>query len=204
MYENLGATFAALIVALITYGVVELRGRLEAKKVAAKKQQKLQSLALAYDQDLAIHVMLDECLRKFGAQRAYLSRLHNGDAFLGNEEILKKSRTHERVRPGTSYQAEVYRGMLTSSVPDEMRLIQQEGSGWTVVADLDPSKFRWLCDQAGATAVARAAVKRDNRIIGFIGLDFDAKEPVKPANIEDIVGVAFRIAGILAHYIPDA
>lgn len=141
--------------------------------------------------DLRITEELGHLRAATGATRAYLSRFHNGEYFSGDKKLLKKTRTHEAVRDGVAYQAEHFRGMLISTVADEMALIVEDGPSFRPVRELPASKFKWLCVAGGAAAVARVKVCKGGECVGFLGLDFDSER--EPKNIGLLVEYAGRI-----------
>jgi hypothetical protein len=85
--------------------------------------------------------------------------------------------------------------MLVSNVTEEIDLVLDEGPSFTVVKDLTPSKFKWLCEEAGVNAIARCAVRKGDKIIGFVGADFETE--VVPENIYLICEYAGRIESII-------
>lgn len=145
--------------------------------------------------DLRIHELLAELRSTFRAQRAYVSKFHNGDTYADDSEILRKSRTHEVAAIGVSYQDEKFQGLLISSVPEEMELVVEAGPSYRLVKDIQPSKFRSLCVSGGVEAVARCAIRRGKDTVAFVGLDFDDTE--KPNNIEALCLFAARLESLL-------
>lgn len=130
-----------------------------------------------------------------GAIRTYFSRFHNGEHYVEGSELLKKTRTHESVGEGMKYQAEEYKGMLVSTVPEEMELVRQKGPSFRPVREIAWSKFKWLCEIGGVHAVARCAVYRAGKTVGFVGVDFNSEEC--PENINAVCECAGRIAELI-------
>lgn len=145
--------------------------------------------------DRRIHDMLGELRSRLNADRAYVSRFHNGDHFIDDRELLKKTRTHESVRDGLIYQGEEYKGILVSTVIDEINLTTSPGSSYFKVKDLPHGKFKWLCLKGGVKAGARCALVKDKKIIGFVGVDFGHEEEV--CEIDLVCEYAARIQDFL-------
>lgn len=145
--------------------------------------------------DIEINVRLDRAMNALGAQRVYLAKYHNGDHYIDGSEIIKISRSHERVRPGVSYQADQFQGRLVSTIVEEVDLVIEAGPSWKKVEDIPEGRFRWLCEQGGVAAIARCKVIVYDRIIGYVGADFG--NALKPANIDALCGIAHEIAGLL-------
>ena len=146
------------------------------------KKLKLENLEKSVNRDAEINQLLKNLRWTLNAKRAYLSQLHDGDKD-GPILFTKKTRTHEAVEEGTNYQEEYYKGVLISTVTDEMKLVTTEGPAYTLVKNLAPGKFKYLNMNGGAKAIARCAVMdyRKN-VIGFVGVDF-ANE-IKPSDEE--------------------
>lgn len=182
-----------------TYVITAATGWLQQK--TQKDPRPHVPLQVGHRGDIEIHVVLDRLRYELDAQRVYLSKYHNGDRYIDGSDIIRKSRTHERVRPGVSYQTEDYRGVLVSSLAEETMLVIEEGPTFTWVRNISESKFRWLCEVGGVVAVARCAVlSKDGSITGFVGVDFDGDIKEKPANIERLCEAAHQIAVILNQY----
>lgn len=203
MYNDFVKTLSLLLIALITYATAMAANWVNEKKKARTKSAKLRKLALAYNQDIEIDIILDQLVNEVhGAMRAYLARLHNGEEWIGGDEIGKKSRTHERVRDGISYQSALFRSILLSSIPEEVSLVEKQSPTYTEVSALPRGYFRYLCELGGSVAIARAAVRRNDRLIGLVGLDFDVKDG-EPTNLCMLNEAAIKIGAILSYYKPE-
>jgi hypothetical protein len=174
-----------LIAALMVYAAKRLR-EMPAQRVTIQVP-----VEQAAWNDLRITEQLAHLRDRVDAQRAYLSRFHNGDHFNDDSELLKKTRTHEVVRDGVAYQSEHFRGMLCST------MVIESGPSWTMVNDLPKGKFKWLCMIGGVDSVARCAIRKGGKIVGFVGLDFDHATESPPENIEALCEFAVRIEQFL-------
>ena len=101
-------------------------------------------------------------------------------------------------RPGSTYEAERFRAVLISTLPEEMDLVRENGPSYRLVADLPLGKFRWYCEQGGAKAIARVVVRRGMDIVGFVGADFDGDCEQPPSNIGCMTELAYSVGQILA------
>lgn len=175
-----------LAIAYIANGVRQLHARRSIKSLRVEDGQWA---------DQKIHDIVAALRERFDADRAYLSRFHNGDHYIDDSELLRKTRTHESVKDGLAYQSELYKGILLSSLPDEVRLAIDAGPSFFVVRDLPRGKFKWLCMQGGVRAGARAAVRKGGKIVGFVGVDFASEE--RPADVDAVVEFAGRIESLI-------
>jgi hypothetical protein len=148
------------------------------------------------DRDIAIHEVLTEMRVRLRADRAYVTMFHNGDHFVDNSEILRKSRTHEVDEAGISDESSQFQGILISSVPDEMKLVVDAGPSFSPVTMLPDGRFRRMLEASGVQAIARAAIRRNSRIIGFVGVDF-CRSNQQPDEIDLLVHYAGRIEQLL-------
>ena len=117
------------IIGAASYFVVKFSEYLKQRKtswsinVSAEKNEKIQ------ERLTEVRVALD-------ADRVYVSMFHNGFKYVDGSEVLKKSRTHESVAEGVTYEAEKYRNLMISHMTEEMKLVETEGPSFTLVADL--------------------------------------------------------------------
>lgn len=182
---TIGAILGATAVSIWNIAV----GRIRHRALKHPRIEKTQTL------DIEVNVRLNGARELLGAQRVYFAKYHNGDHYIDGSEIIKISRSHERVRPGTSYQADQFQGRLVSTIVEEVALVIEAGPSWRLVSDVPEGRFRWICEQGGVVAVARCKVVVYNRIIGYVGADFDT--PLKPEAIDALCSVAHEIAGLL-------
>jgi hypothetical protein len=181
-------TLLLMIVALCGYIADRVRKYLRARSL------KELDVSEAMWRDHRIQDILTVLRDRFDAQRVYFSRFHNGDHYVDDSELLKKTRTHESVREGMQYQAEHFRGMLISTIPDEIELAVEDGPSWRLVRELKPGKFKNLCMMGGAHAVARCAVRAQGKVIGFIGVDFDQETKPNDEELKLVCDYAARVA----------
>lgn len=178
-----------------------LLGMMKAVRRKSKENHPHLTIERLHRSDLLIHEHLARLMTLLGPQciRAYLSKFHNGERYIDDSDILKKSRTHEVVADGVSYQADHYKGMLVSIMPDEMQLAIEPGNSFRLVRELPPGRFKSLCVIGGVEAIARAAVYKDKDIVGFIGVDFRMIDGCEcpPSNIQEIVNCAARISSLI-------
>lgn len=164
---------------------------------ASKWRKRHMPIITGHRADIEISLILDRLLYELpGAIRVYLTQYHNGDHFHTELEVMRKSRTHERVKPGIAFQSDMFQGVLVSTMPEETKVVLAAGPGFTAVTDMRGSRFAWLCEQGGVKAIARAAIRnKNNMVVGFVGADFDMDK--SPANINDLASAAYRIGQIL-------
>lgn len=175
-----------ILLLMVGYLVNRVRAIIARRKV--REHQLEYSTAI----DTRISELIRELRVRLNADRAYLSQFHNGEYTVNDNPVLRKTRTHESVRDGMAYQQEIYKGMLISHVSDEMKLVMDKGHSFTRIEDLPPGKFKWLCIQGGIKAIARCAVIKHGKTIGFVGADFSSVEI--PSNIELLCEYAQRVA----------
>lgn len=151
--------------------------------------------------DRQIRKILYNLREAYGASRAYVSRYHNGETFLGGGGIFWKTRAYEVVRDGISYEASRFQRVLSTTMSEENDLVEEPGPGFRIVKDIPGGGFRFACEQAGVLAVARAAIRSKNTVIGFVGLDFDKQaldeHKFDAAHLDDLMDSAWRIAQLL-------
>lgn len=155
-------------------------------------------IRITVKQDIEINVLLDRLRRDLSAQRVHVTRFSNGDHFIGGGSIIRLIRTHERVKPGVSFQTENFRGMVLNSVVNEVKLVLDEGPSFTLVSALPDCKFRQLCEDGATVAIARCAIFRDGQPVGFVGADFDDIHPPDPASLGEVCIVARKVGIIIS------
>lgn len=148
-----------------------------------------------YVSDVKVHDLLVELRIKLGATRTYITKFHNGEKFIDGDELVKKSRTHIAAKAGVSLQTEMFQNVLVSTMLDELKLVLDSGPSFTTVASLKPGRFRWMCMESGAVAIARFGIKKDGFLVGFLGADFDTDTP--PPNIDLLCEYAGRVNTLL-------
>lgn len=144
-----------------------------------------------------IDAVLNRCRDKIGATRVHLNDFKNGSNFADNSEAWYYSRTHEVVRHGVSYESDKHQNVLTSTVPEEMRLVLEAGPSLRRVKGLPQGRFWYLCDIGGVKWVARTKVQKLGNTVAFIGADFDTEQE-PPDHCRAIVEAAFEVGQILA------
>jgi hypothetical protein len=163
-----------------------------------QEKKKQYSIKITAEKNDRIQEILLELRFNLRADRAYLGMFHNGSKYIEGSEILKMSRTNESVAPGISFEAQNYQNTLISLIPDEIKLITDDGPSFTLVSSLSDGKFKRMCETRGIKAVARCAIRTGKDIIGFIGIDYN-RELELPVNIEELC----RYAGILEQVLTD-
>ncbi|HEV7300573.1 MAG TPA: hypothetical protein VGN72_14505 [Tepidisphaeraceae bacterium] len=181
-----GGEIALALAAAIVYCSKHAR-----QKLLRAFRKRSTPLEYSYRDDLAIMLELKAAIVGMAAMRVYLSKYHNGEHFDDSSDIRKKSRTHEVVADGVNYQADEYKNVLTSSVPDETQLVLQ-AKLFSRVADLPEGNFRWRCERGATKAIARIAIRRGKYVIAFVGADFS--DEVQPATFKPLLEAARNIA----------
>ena len=191
-------TLSVAISGVALYLVVDLRRGIQ--EYFGKRRKQHPPVETMVDGDRRTAVAAAVCLDRLGPSciRVYVAKFHNGEYFDDDSSVYKYTRTYEHVRAPYSYEAREFEKMLISRVPEEMKLILEEGPSYTLVSDIPRGLFRWLCeDRGGVKAVARCAIYKGKRRIGFIGADFywpDGDEPSPiPVNINEVCRLAETI-----------
>ena len=150
--------------------------------------------------DQQIKEALIELRALLHADRAYVVMFHNGSVYQDGSHDLKKSRTHEVVGPGVSYESQNYQDIRISLVLDEIELLKAEQQPtYHKRSDFKDSSFRRMLESQGVAAISRCPLKRGKDTIGFIGVDCpDDDGP--PPNIEIMCQYAGRIETIMSRY----
>lgn len=149
--------------------------------------------------DEQINDILVEVRTRFNADRSYLSMFHNGTHFVDQSSDLKKSRTHERVSPGVSYEAQNYQDLRVSLMQEETELIRGGEPAYRLWTEIKDGKFKRLLESQGVKAIVRCPITLGQDIIGFLGLDFGEMGKA-PENLKDISIYAGRIEQILSRH----
>lgn len=173
MEEELGKIAAYAIWAVLGMGAIEFRHWLSRRAKRPGMTVEAESKKSAQQKEI-----LRELLSKTAAIRTYLRKIHNGDHYVDGSPLLKYSTVAEVARPGTSYEGERFKNVLTSTVNEEMDLVRTEGPSFFIVSKLPPCQFRWLCERTGVMSGCRCAVWRGKELVGFIGLDFNTETPL--------------------------
>lgn len=192
-FFNSAAQFLAITSVYVGWELFKgLRARREASR---KSRPPLAELARA---DAAINGVLAEAGRDLNAKRVYMTRIHNGEYFDQEDHasVWQMSRTHEWVRDGASAQVDEFRHVMLSRFSEEMTLVLTPGPSWCRVQDLPRSRFRFLLERGGVTAVARCQVFKGRKPIGFVGADFDGV-PAEPEKIARMNDLAYQVGQMM-------
>lgn len=168
-----------------------------------KKRRSQVSVEDQIDLDHGVDLLLAELGAKMQASRTFVTRIHNGTYYIDGSEILKKSRTHEWTDAGVARVSVRYQNILTSHVPDEMKLVVSDGPGFSQVGSMPDSMFKRMLIGDGAESVARAAIRRNGKVVGFVGCDWnETTQP--PENIDKMAEYAGRIERVMGDFRPKA
>ncbi len=149
--------------------------------------------------DQMIKESLIELRVLLAADRVYIAMFHNGTSYVDGTHDNKKSRTHEVVGPGVSYENQNYQDIRLSLISDEVELLKGEDHPVFITCDkLKDSKFRRMLNAQGVRAIARCPLRENKNVIGFIGADFPSD--VKPPNLMLLCDYAGRIEEIMSRY----
>jgi hypothetical protein len=158
-----------------------------------KDRRRPQTIQVSAATAKAQEVILKKLMDEVGASGCYFTKYHNGDHFVDDSDILKKSRVAEVRRERRSpYQLERFKNLLVSAYSEESDLVQEPGPSFFVTEAMPLCPFKQLLEDMRVIAGARCAVWRKGLIIGFVGADFDSTEP--PENINEMVKYADWIA----------
>jgi hypothetical protein len=194
LFQTLGTEVVGpAFMGLAMYALIWIRERFTAK------QNKHENIYVDTERNNKIYELLTEIRITLKAQRSYLCRIHNGQKYIEDSEIIKYTRVNESPAPGFSYEADHYKNLLTSLMHDEMVLVTQEGASFTKVKDLKDGKFKRMLLATDVKAVARCAVRKNADIIGFIGIDYTNTES-SAENIEELCKYAGIIEQVLSSY----
>lgn len=154
---------------------------------------------LSFEQEVELSAratgLLNRALGELQADRVFYSKIHNGDSL----ETRRKSRVYEVVGPGMTNDFDLYQNVPIGLVLEEMELVEVEGPSWITIDELPDGRFKRLLQISGVQGVARCAVRRLNKIIGFLGVDF-VRHQIKPPNIDKLCHYAALLEQILELY----
>lgn len=194
---ELGKAIQPAIQAALVYGLAVAGGVLVQW---TRHRRRHTSIEQEFNIAARIAAQYEICRDRLGpsCMRAYNTKYHNGEEFDDGTPMRRKSRTYEALRPGVTPQRDNFKGLLTSELPDELKLVLDDGPSYTLIRDLKPTKFRALCEEGGGRAVARCAIRKYGKVVGFVGADFDGDCDTPPANINELCLLAERIGSILS------
>jgi hypothetical protein len=149
--------------------------------------------------DQMIKEALIELRVLLGADRVYVTMFHNGSSYVDGSHDNKKSRTHEVVGPGVSYENQNYQDIRLSLMNDEIDLLKGEAQPtFTTFEQLKDSKFRRMLSAQGVRGIARCPLRDHKNVIGFIGADFPTD--IQPPNLIILCDYIGRIEEIMSRY----
>jgi len=164
-----------------------------------KIKEKNDQFLTTTEKNQRVQELLIELRIKLNADRTFLAMFSNGDHFIDGSDIQKVSRTNESVGPGVAFEALHYQNINISLINHEMELVKEPGPSFRLVSQLKDGKFKRMLVARGVKAIARCAVRNNDKIIGYIGLSFH-HELEKPANIDEVCTYAGLIEQILSEY----
>lgn len=192
LLRDLAHQIATALVALAVYVGMDLWRLWRSRSAHAPTRYELDAIS---HRDKRIYVLLAELGTKLGADRAYLTRYANGEQYADGTDMFRKQRTHEWVRVGVSHYWDPQDGDV-SRMPEEIRLVLDNGPSFTVVSAMDDGPFKRLMNAMQIRAVGRCAVKKGVRVVAFVGVDFLHRER-EPENMHELVLYANRIEQVM-------
>jgi hypothetical protein len=160
-----------------------------------QKQKTKRSIEKNIVRDLRIKEVLVELRVLLRAERAYVSLFHNGEYYIDGSDKGKKSRTHEVVKEGVSYEAHNFQNVVVSLMTEEMVMLSPGQPKFLCMKDVPDSNFRRKYEVLGVQSLARYPLMSGKNIIGFVGADFDTC--VEAPEIDIIPKVSWKIEQIL-------
>ncbi len=140
-----------------------------------------------------IIVKLAELGTRIHAQRCHLCQYHNGQRYVSGSKLVKQSMTHEWTADNFRGVARQHQDTLITWVPEECKLVEENGPSFRFTKDLPVGTFRRILEAEGVCAIARCAVYYHGEVVGFIGVDFLECPETIPARISELPVFAARI-----------
>jgi len=196
-FHDILEQFGTIIIAPILFGAI--LGLLNYWSERVKKRTRFYHLQFSAEKNEKIQYALTEIRMILNCGRAYLGMFHDGSKYVDGSEVLKISRTNESVKDGVSFESQYYQNIPISLLVDEMKLVEQEGPAFTKTSDLKDGKFRRMLMGKNIKAVARCSIRRNNEIVGYLGVDF-VENADPPINIDELCRYANTIEQILSNY----
>lgn len=164
------------------------------------KKTNIYSISLNAEKNGKIQELLAEIRVTFKADRAYLTRYHNGDTFLEGSEQLKKTRTNESTNHGISSEAKNWVAIHISLLSDEMKIVIDPEVKIIPIDFLQDTTFKRMLLRQGVEYFVRCSISANGKIVGFIGLDYCDSQLPKVDNIQSLRAYAGTMEQIISNY----
>lgn len=141
------------------------------------KTLKTPSLRRDSTRDLAVKDILTQLRTELSSDRVMIFRFHNGGNWPNKEPMKKLSCTYEAARIGTTREADSFKDVLVSKVPELVSIITNETAPQFFEVDQLPYSFfrSYLCNCGVESVAIRALYVNSDRnyLLGAIIVNFD-------------------------------
>jgi len=163
--KGVGYILAALISALATFGAIWLKHYLYEKK---------QDISSHNRSNENIYSSLQEILKEFGADRAYIYEFHNGEHFFSGQPQKKFSCSYEWTGEGVSSESNRSQNYRVTNFHKYISRLISDGEFFRGDVELIRDfSFRALLQEKGVESLYNIVLKSANgKHIGFVGIDY--------------------------------
>ena len=185
VWMNVGTAMAGVIAGMFA-GVSYLR-----KKTLSWKREDERDAAITV-QDIRRYGQVQELLTTLrcqtGADRVQILQFHNGGKFLDGSPMKRISVTHESCKNGVAYEYRYMQAVLATLLWEKVELVKKDEPTIHLVKNLADSTLKTYCKSTGTEAFSVLPIRKNNLVIGFIGMDWLDEEltPNKPLEFGSI------------------
>ena len=185
VWMNVGTAMAGVIAGMFA-GVSYL-----SKKTLSWKREDERDAAITV-QDIRRYGQVQELLTTLrcqtGADRVQILQFHNGGKFLDGSPMKRISVTHESCKNGVAYEYRYMQAVLATLLWEKVELVKKDEPTIHLVKNLADSTLKTYCKSTGTEAFSVLPIRKNNLVIGFIGMDWLDEEltPNKPLEFGSI------------------
>lgn len=185
VWMNVGTAMAGVIAGMFA-GVSYLH-----KKTLLWKREEERDAAITIE-DIRRYGQVQEIITTLrchaNADRVQILQFHNGGKFLDGSPMKRISVTHESCKNGVAYEYRYMQAVLATLIWEKIELVKKDEPTIHLVRALADSTLKTYCKSTGTEAFAVLPIRKNNLVIGFIGMDWLDEEltPNRPLEFGEI------------------
>ena len=156
-----------LFVGLVLYSYQPLISEVVKKKIEEKDPIKED-----VTNNVLIQQMLNNLMLKYGADRSYIFRFHNGVSFYDGKHKNHQSLSNEVCNRGISFENSNLQNLPTSLFPTFLQEVMLCRMVYSNVDEIKEEATKISLKNQGIKSLMIAPIFTDNKFVGYIGVDY--------------------------------
>jgi hypothetical protein len=122
--------------------------------------------------NVLIQQMLNNLMLKYGSDRAYIFRFHNGVSFYDGKHKNHQSLTNEVCNRGISFENSNLQNLPTSLFPTFLQEVMLCRMVYSDIEEIKEEATKISLKNQGIKSLMIAPIFTDNKFVGYIGVDY--------------------------------